>query len=62
MGKVLSAAKWSFELLGQRIAALRLHKRFSSSSIYGDSAYDESQMRETDAEKRQQKSMLEYEC
>ena len=46
----------------QRIAALRLHKSFSSSSIYGDWAYDESQMREADAEKRQQKSMLEYEC
>ena len=62
MGKVLSAAKWSFELLGQRIAALRLKKSFSTSSIYSDWAYDESQMREADAEKRQQKSMLEYEC
>ena len=29
MGKVLSAAKWSFDLLGQRIAALRLKEFFS---------------------------------
>lgn len=62
MGKVLSAAKWSFELLGQRIATLRLKKSFSPSSIYSDWAYDESQMRDADAEKRQQKSMLDYEC
>ena len=62
MGKVLSAAKWSFELLGQRITALRLKKSFSPSSIYGDLAYDESQMRDADPDQRQQKSMLEYEC
>ena len=62
MGKVLSAAKWSFDLLGQRIAALRLKKSFSASTIYSELAYDESQMRDADAEKRQQKSMLDYEC
>ena len=62
MGKVLSAAKWSFEHLGQRIAALRLKRNISASSIYGDWAYDESQMKEADAEKRQQRSKLEYEC
>ena len=62
MGKVLSAAKWSFDLLGQRIAALRLKKSFSESTIYGEFAYDESQMRETNTIKRQQKSTLEYDC
>jgi hypothetical protein len=62
MGKVLSAAKWSFDLLGQRIAALHLKKSFSESSIYSEYAYDESQMRETNAIKRQQKSTLEYDC
>ena len=62
MGKVLSAAKWSFDLLGQRIAAIRLKKSFSVSTIYSEFAYDESQMKETDAVRRQQKSMLEYDC
>ena len=62
MGKVLSAAKWSFDLLGQRIAAIRLKKSFSVSTIYSEFAYDESQMKETDAGRRQQKSMLEYDC
>ena len=62
MGKVLSAAKWSFDLLGQRIAALRLKKSFSASTIYSEFAYDESQMRETNPIKRQQKSTLEYDC
>ena len=62
MGKVLSAAKWSFDLLGQRIAALRLKKSISESTIYSEFAYDESQMRETNAIKRQQKSTLEYDC
>ena len=62
MGKVLSAAKWSFELLGQRITALRLKKSFSESRIYSDRAYDESQMKETDFSKREQKSHLEYDC
>ena len=62
MGKVLSAAKWSFDLLGQRINALRLKKTFSASRIYSDWAYDESQMKEADFGKRQQKSHLEYDC
>ena len=62
MGKVLSAAKWSFDLLGQRIAALRLKKSFSTSRIYSELAYDESQMKEADASKRDQKANLEYDC
>ena len=62
MGKVLSAAKWSFDLLGQRIAALRLTKSFSESRIYSELAYDESQMKEADASRREQKSNLEYDC
>jgi hypothetical protein len=62
MGKVLSAAKWSFDLLGQRIVSLRLKKSCAESTIYSEFAYDESQMKETDAGRRQQKSMLEYDC
>ena len=62
MGKVLSAAKWSFEILGQRITALRLKKKFIESRIYNDLAYDESQMKEADINKREQKSHLEYDC
>ena len=62
MGKVLSAAKWSFDLLGQRIASLRLKKSFAESTIYSEFAYDESQMRETDSSWREQKSTLEYDC
>ena len=62
MGKVLSAAKWSLDLLGQRITALRLTKSFSESRIYSDWAYYESQMKEADFGKREQKSHLEYDC
>lgn len=62
MGKVLSAARWSFDLLGQRIAALRMKKSFSTSTIYSDYAYDESQMREADSIRRHQRSTLEYDC
>ena len=62
MGKVLSAAKWSLDLLGQRITALRLTKSFSESRSYSDWAYDESQMKEADCGKREQKSHLEYDC
>ena len=62
MGKVLSAAKWSLDLLGQRITALRLKKSFSESRIYSEWAYDESQMKEADTGKRDQKSKLEYDC
>ncbi|RPF85040.1 MAG: hypothetical protein CBB80_000760 [Synechococcus sp. TMED20] len=62
MSKVLSAAKWSFDLLAKRIAALRLKKVFSPSTIYSAAAYDESQMRESDVLKRQQRSEIEYDC
>ena len=62
MGKGLSAAKWSLDLLGQRITALRLKKSFSESRIYSDCAYDESQMKEADFGKREQKFHLEYDC
>ena len=61
MSKVLSAAKWSFELLARRIEALRSNQEFkpNTSSIF---AYDESQMKDDDELKRQQKGELEYEC
>ena len=62
MGKVLSAAKLSFDLLGQRITALRLKRSFPESRIYSDGAYDESQMKEANFGKREQKSHLEYDC
>jgi hypothetical protein len=62
MGKVLSAAKWSFDLLSQRITALRLKRSFPESRIYSDWAYDESQMKEANFGKREQKSHLEYDC
>ena len=47
---------------GQRITALRVTKSFSESRIYSDWAYDESQMKEADFGKREQKSHLEYDC
>ena len=61
MSKVLSAAKWSFELLAKRIEALRSNQEFkpNTSSSF---AYDESQMKDDDELKRQQKAELEYEC
>ena len=61
MSKVLSAAKWSFELLTKRIEALRSRQAFvpNTSSIF---AYDESQMKDDDVLKRQQKAEIEYEC
>ena len=62
MSKVLSIAKWSFDLLAKRIAALRVHKDFPESKIYGESAYEESQMHESDALIRMQKAELEYDC
>ena len=62
MSKVLSAAKWSFDLLAKRIAALRSKKIFHPSRIYSSLAYDESQMRDSDVLRRQQKSELEYDC
>ena len=62
MSKVLSVAKWSFDLLAKRIATLRSQKIFAPSTIYGSSAYDESQMKDSDVLKRQQRSELEYDC
>ena len=61
MSKVLSAAKWSFELLSKRIEALRSRQSYApnTSSIF---AYDESQMKDDDMLKRQQKAEIEYEC
>lgn len=61
MSKVLSAAKLSFDLLAKRIEALRTRQSYSpnTSSIF---AYDESQMKDDDELKRQQKAELEYEC
>ena len=62
MSKVLSAARWSFSLLAKRISSLRNKTFYSQSIIYGESAYDESQMKESDAVKREQKAMIEYDC
>ena len=62
MSKVLSIAKWSFDLLAKRIGALRVHKDFTESKIYGESAYEEAQMHESDALVRMQKAELEYDC
>jgi len=62
MSKVLSAAKWSFDLLAKRIATLRSKKIFRPSRIYSALAYDESQMRDSDVLRRQQKAELEYDC
>ena len=61
MSKVLSAAKWSFELLTKRIETLRSRQPFApnTSSIF---AYDESQMKDDDVLKREQKAEIEYEC
>ena len=61
MSKVLSAAKWSFELLTKRIEALRSRQPFApnTSSIF---AYNEAQMKDNDIVKRQQKAEIEYEC
>jgi len=62
MGKVLSAAKWSLDLLSHRIAALRSQKTFKPSTIYSEMGYDESQMKNPDQINRQQKHCLEYDC
>ena len=62
MSKVLSIAKWSFDVLAKRIAALRVHKEFPESKIYGEYAYDEALMHESDALIRMQKAELEYDC
>ncbi|WP_413442603.1 hypothetical protein [Synechococcus sp. MIT S1220] len=62
MSKVLSAARWSLSLLAKRISSLRNQSFYSPSTIYGTSAYDESQMKENDELKRQQKAMIEYDC
>ena len=62
MSTVLSIAKWSFDMLAKRIAALRVHKEFPESKIYGESTCNEAQMHESDALIRMQKSELEYDC
>ena len=62
MSKVLSAAKWSLELLAKRISSLRVQKVFPVSKIYGSSAYDESEMMESEPFKRDQKAELFYDC
>ena len=62
MSKVLSVAKWSFDLLAKRIAALRSQRVFLTSKIYGDHAYDESQMMENDIVERIQRAELDYDC
>ncbi|MEB3254522.1 MAG: hypothetical protein VKI93_07405 [Synechococcus sp.] len=62
MSKVLSVAKWSFDLLAKRIASLRIQKVFPVSRIYGESAYEEAQMLESDASIRMQKAELDYDC
>ena len=62
MSKVLSAAKWSLELLTKRISSLRVQKVFPVSKIYGSSAYDESEMMESEPFKRDQKAELFYDC
>ena len=62
MTKVLSAAKWSLELLAKRISLLRVQKVFPVSKIYGSSAYDESEMMESEPFKRDQKAELFYDC
>ena len=61
MSKVLSAAKWSFDLLAKRIEALRTRQAYppNTSGIF---TYDESQMKDDDEFRRQQKAQLEYEC
>ena len=62
MSKVLSAAKWSLDLLAQRIASLRSKKNFDTSSSSMVLTYDESQMKEADPAIRQQRSEIEYDC
>ena len=62
MSKVLSAAKWSLDLLAKRIATLRVQKVFPASKIYGSSAYDEAEMIESEPLIRDQKAELFYDC
>ena len=62
MSKVLSAAKWSFDLLAKRIASIRAPMIFPVSKIYGSSAYDEAEMMESEPFKRDQKAELFYDC
>ena len=58
--QVLSVAV-VFDLLAKRIAALR-SQGFSPSTIYGEQAYDESQMMESDIVERIQRAELDYDC
>ena len=62
MSEVLAAVKWPFDILAKRISAFRSQYSFSPSKIYSSCAYDESQMKEADEMKRQQKSEIEYDC
>ena len=62
MSKVLSVAKWSFGLLAKRIAAVRAQRVFPASMIYGEYAYDESQMMESNTAERIQRAELDYDC
>ena len=62
MSKVLSAARWSFDLLAKRISSLRAPRVFPVSKIYGSSAYDEAEMMESEPFKRDQKAELYYDC
>jgi len=62
MSKVLSAAKWSLDLLAKRIATLRVQKVFPASRIYGSLAYDEAEMIESEPLIRDQKAELFYDC
>ena len=62
MSKVLSVAKWSFEMLSKRIASHRSQRVVSLSGIYGECAYDESQMMENNEAERIQRAWLDYDC
>ena len=62
MSKVLSAARWSFDLLAKRISSLRTPRVFPVSKIYGSSAYEEAAMMESEPIKRDQKAELFYDC
>ena len=62
MSKVLSAAKWSLDLLAKRISSIRASRSFPVSKIYGSSAYDEAEMMESEPFRRDQKAELFYDC
>lgn len=62
MGKVLSAARWSFQLLAQRIDVLRAKQCDGTRIDQSIFAYDESQMKNSDHAWRQQQAELDYDC